>query len=86
MQYFVLNAYTAVITVFITIIELFIFHKNASDNKKTNVFILVIVELLLICIGIIVEFLWVVYNFIVGAYVSLLGSLFELLARFNRIY
>ena len=53
MQYFVLNAYTAVITVFITIIELFIFHKNASDNKKTNVFSLFIVELLLICIGII---------------------------------
>lgn len=124
LQYFVLNAYTAVITTFITIIELFIFHKNELDNKKTNIFILVIIELLLISlgiityngiyslipiiiaciftygnfqsnlkityfIGIIVAVLWVLYNFVVGAYVSLLGNMFEFFASligFVRIF
>ena len=32
LQYLVLNAYSAVMTTFITIIELFIFHKDAEEN------------------------------------------------------
>ena len=102
-------------TTFITIIELFIFHKDAEENKKTSILVLLIIELLLIIIGIftydgiyslipifiaciftygnfqsnlritysigiVVAFLWTVYNFVVGAYVSLLGNFFELFA------
>lgn len=115
LQYLVLNAYSAVMTTFITIIELFIFHKDAEENKKTSILVLLIIELLLIIIGIftydgiyslipifiaciftygnfqsnlritysigiVVAFLWTVYNFVVGAYVSLLGNFFELFA------
>lgn len=92
--YLVLNAYSAVMTTFITIIELFIFHKDAGENKKTSILILFVIEFLLIIIGIFtyndiyslipiciaVAVLWTVYNFIVGAYVSLFGNLFEFLA------
>ena len=37
LQYFVLNAYSAVMTTFITIVELFIFHNDAEKNKKTSI-------------------------------------------------
>lgn len=102
-------------TTFITIIELFIFHKDAEENKKTSILVLLIIELLLVIIGIftydgiyslipifiaciftygnfqsnlritysigiVVAVLWTVYNFVVGAYVSLLGNFFELFA------
>ena len=124
LQYFVLNAYSAVMTTFVTIVELSIFHNDAEKNKKTSIFILLIIEFLLIIIGIftyngiyslipifvaciftygnfqsnlkityfigiVAAILWIAYNFIVGAYVSLLGNLFEFLASltgFIRIF
>ena len=124
LQYFVLNAYSAVMTTFVTIVELFIFHNDAEKNKKTSIFILLIIEFLLIIIGIftyngiyslipifvaciftygnfqsnlkityfigiVAAILWITYNFIVGAYVSLLGNLFEFLASltgFIRVF
>ena len=113
LQYFLLNAISALVSNIISTIKTLVFFKFEKNNKKISLPILLIFEILIIIlgiitfkdifsiipifiaciytygtwqknlkltysIGIIAATLWIFYNFIVGAYVSVVGSFIEL--------
>ena len=112
-QYFLLNALSALASNIISIIRTIIFYKHEKNNKNIALSLLLIFEIIIIVlgiitfenyysiipifiaciytygtwqkklkstyfIGVIASILWIYYNFIVGAYVSIIGSFFEL--------
>ena len=113
LQYFILNAFSALCSNIVTIIKTIIFYKKEKEDKRTSVYTLILIELIFISIGfftyegvysvipiviaclytygtwqrnlkltysigIIVAVLWILYNSIVGAYVGVIGAVFEL--------
>lgn len=115
LQYFVLNAYSALTSSITSIVRTSLFYKFEKQNKKIHVGFLILFEIIIISlgiltytgiysiipiaiavvytygtwqkklettykIGIVAAILWIYYNFIVGAYASVLGSVIELLA------
>lgn len=114
-QYFILNATTAVLNSIIAITKTIIFYFYTKKGKNIPIRTLIIFEILIIIlaitmcrdfvslmplliamlytygtwqnnlkitylIGTIVASIWIIYNFIVGAYVASLGSIFELIS------
>ena len=113
LQYFLLNAISALASNIVSIIKTIVFFKFEKNNKTIPVTVLLIFEILILIsgivtykdifsiipifiaciytygtwqknlkltysIGIISAILWIFYNFIVGAYVALIGSFIEL--------
>ena len=113
LQYFLLNAFSALASNIVSILKTGIFYKYEKNNKKISITFLLIFEILFIIfgfltynnlysiipifvaciytygtwqknlkiiysIGILVALLWILYNYIVGAYVAIIGSFIEL--------
>ena len=115
LQYFVLNAYSALASSITSIVRSSLFYKFEKQNKKVHIGFLILFELIILLLGIltytgiysiipiiiamsytygtwqkkltttykigtVAAVLWIFYNFIVGAYASVFGSVIELLA------
>ena len=114
LQYFLLNAYSALVSNIVSIMRTGTFYKFEKDGKKIPIILLMLFIMLILGVGIItyngissiipiviavfytygtwqknlintyrigvfVAVLWIYYNFSVGAYVSVIGSVFELI-------
>ena len=120
LQYFLLNAFSALASNIVSIIKSVIFYKYEKENRKIPTGLLILFVIIIITlgiftynglssiipiiiailytygtwqnklintykIGVLAAILWIYYNFVVGAYASVIGSVIELIASITGL-